>query len=224
MNDVIYPIVKSDKLYHDYFKEISKLESDDIIYRPNCKFCSHPARAEAEDKWEQTGIYSNVLRFFEKYNKDHPDGPLMNFVNIKNHLMNHYAQQQKNIWLREYGERLLSVMNKRVSDEQRFDLMKQQFELKLHEISSDPTLDPFKQVDAMTKLGKIILDIAETGAKLRGELQSVHLVTEKLTNVWVSTIQQQDDPKIKKILLDSLDEFQEQFIPLLNSDAESKQQ
>jgi hypothetical protein len=209
MSDDKLPLAKSEKLYQDYFGELSKLQQDDIICRPNCKFCIHPARQDAEHKWEQTGVYANVERFFEKYREVHPEAPQMSFVNIKNHLLNHYEQQQKKVWLREYSERLLSVMNKRVTDEQRMDLMKQQFEMKLHEVASDPTLDVYKQVDAMTKLGKLILDIAVTGAKLRGELQSVHLVTEKLTNVWVSTINQQHDPTIKKILLDSLDEFQD---------------
>lgn len=217
MSEDKLPLAKSDQLYQDYFKELSKLQEDDVICRPNCKFCVHPARQEAEQKWEQTGIYASVERFFDKYQKDHPEAPSMSFLNIKNHLLNHYEQQQKKVWLREYSDRLLAVMNKRVTDEQRMDLMKQQFEMKLHEVASDPTLDPIKQVDAMTKLGKVILDIAMTGAKLRGELQSVHLVTEKLTNVWVNTIQQQSDPKIKKILLDSLDEFQDHLndVPLL---------
>lgn len=217
MSEDKLPLAKSEKLYQDYFQELSKLQQDDIISRPNCKFCVHPARQEAEQKWEQTGVYASVERFFENYRKEHPEAPQMSFLNIKNHLLNHYEQQQKKVWLREYSDRLLAVMNKRVTDEQRMDLMKQQFEMKLHEIASDPTLDPIKQVDAMTKLGKVILDIAVTGAKLRGELQSVHLVTEKLTNVWVSTIQQQNDPKIKKILLDSLDEFQDHLegMPLL---------
>lgn len=208
MSEEKLPLAKSEKLYDDYFKELSKLQQDDIICRPNCKFCVHPARIEAEQKWEQTGIYASVERFFENYRKEHPEAPQMNFLNIKNHLLNHYEQQQKKVWLREYSDRLLSVMNKRITDEQRMDLMKHQFEMKLHEIASDPTLDPLKQVVAMTKLGKVILDIAMTGAKLRGELQSVHLVTEKLTNVWVSTIMQQEDPRVKKALLDSLDEFQ----------------
>lgn len=220
MSEDKLPLAKSEKLYQDYFQELSKLQQDDIISRPNCKFCVHPARQEAEQKWEQTGVYASVERFFENYRKEHPEAPRMSFLNIKNHLLNHYEQQQKKVWLREYSDRLLAVMNKRVTDEQRMDLMKQQFEMKLHEIASDPTLDPIKQVDAMTKLGKVILDIAVTGAKLRGELQSVHLVTEKLTNVWVSTIQQQNDPKIKKILLDSLDEFQDHLegLPLLSED------
>lgn len=209
MSEDKLPLAKSEQLYQDYFKELSKLQQDDIICRPNCKFCVHPARQGAEQKWEQTGIYASVERYFEDYRKKNPEAPQMSFLNIKNHLLNHYEQQQKKVWLREYSDRLLSVMNKRVTDEQRMDLMKQQFEMKLHEIASDPTLDPFKQADAMTKLAKVILDIAVTGAKLRGELQSVHLVTEKLTNVWVSMVQGQNDPRIKKILLDSLDEFQD---------------
>jgi hypothetical protein len=214
------PLAKSETQMDTYFRELTKLQEDDVICRPNCKFCVHPARQEAEMKWEKTGIYASVERFFENYRKEHPEAPQMSFVNIKNHLLNHYEQQQKKVWLREYSDRLLAVMNKRVSDEQNMEIMKQQFQMKLHEITSDPTLDPFKQVDAMTKLGKIILEIQITAAKLRGEVQSVQLVTEKLTNVWVSLISDANDPRLKKLLMDSLNQFEDHLegVPLLEDE------
>jgi len=213
------PLAKSEQHMDSYFKELTKLQEDDVICRPNCKFCVHPARQEAEMKWEKIGIYASVERFFENYRKDHPEAPQMSFINIKNHLLNHYEQQQKKIWLREYSDRLLSVMNKRLSDEQNMEIMKQQFQMKLHEITSDPTLDPFKQVDAMSKLGKIILEIQITSAKLRGEVHSVQLVTEKLTNVWVALVNDAEDPKLKHLLMESLDHFLDlEGVPLLEEE------
>lgn len=217
MSETKLPLAKAEKYYGEYFQELTKLQKDDIIRRPNCKFCVHPARSGAEDKWERSSIYASVERFFDNYRKDHPEAPQMSFLNIKNHLLNHYEQQQKKIWLREYSDRLMSVMNKRLSDEQNMELMKQQFQMKLHEITSDPTLDPFKQVDAMSKLGKIILDIQVTMARLKGEVHSVQLVTEKLTKVWVSLINEANEPKVKRLLMESLDQFGDHLegVPLL---------
>ncbi len=217
MNETKLPLDKADKYYGNYFDELTKLQKDDIICRPNCKFCVHPARSDAEEKWEKSGIYASVERFFDSYRKDHSEAPQMSFLNIKNHLLNHYEQQQKKVWLREYSDRLRAVMNKRVSDEQSMELMKQQFSMKLYEITSDPTLDVFKQVDAMSKLGKIILEIQITSAKLRGEVQSVHSVTEKLSKVWITLITEANDPRLKQLLMTSLDQFQDHLegVPLL---------
>jgi hypothetical protein len=213
------PLAKSEQHIDSYFKELTKLQKDDVICRPNCKFCVHPDRQAAEMKWEKTGIYASVERHFDNYRKEHPEAQQMSFLNIKNHLLNHYEQQQKKVWLREYSDRLLSVMNKRLSDEQSMELMKQQFLLKLHEITSDPTLDPFKQVDAMSKLGKVILEIQMTSARLKGEIQGVQLVTDKLTNVWVSLISDANDPKLKHLLMNSLDQFLDlEGVPLIESE------
>ena len=210
------PLAKSENHVEAYFKELTKLEKDDVVCRPNCKFCVHSARQDAEMVWERTGVYASVERFFDNYRKENPEAPQMSFVNIKSHLLNHYEQQQQKVWLREYSDRLLSVMNKRVSDEQNMELMKQQFQIKLHEICADPTLDVFKQVDAMSKLGKIILEIQITSARLKGEVQSVQLVTEKLTNVWVTLVNDAEDPKLKHLLMDSLDQFKDHLegVPL----------
>ena len=142
----------------------------------------------------------------------------MHFQNVKNHLLNHYEQQQRKVWLREYGDRLLEVMNKKVNDEFRLNVLTQQMEMKLHDIAADPRLDLCKQADAMTKLAKMIVDLTLTQAKLRGELQTVNIVTEKFTNIWYRAITAQKDPLVKRALMESLDTFQESLegVPILD--------
>lgn len=207
-HETIVPLNKIESTYDEYFHELTKLQEDDIIVRSNCKFCTHPARAEAELKFEKSGHYASVERFFEDWSKTHPDDPVMNPMNIRNHILNHYLQQQKRIWLREYSERLLSIMNKRISDDQRLDMLKHQFEMKLHEIASDPTIPPLKAADAMAKMGKVVVDITLTIAKLRGEIQTVQVVMEKFSDAWERLILRQQDPQMRRALVQSLEFFQ----------------
>jgi hypothetical protein len=77
-------------------------------------------------------------------------------------------------------------------------------------------MEPAKQVDSAVKLSKIILEIQMTAAKLRGEINSVEMVTEKLSSVWITLIQDADDPQLKRLLMESLNRFEDHLegIPL----------
>jgi len=193
------------------FKEVTKLEQDDIILRPNCKFCTHPLRREAETKWEQThGSYAPVQRMFEKWEAEHPDEPKMNFHNIRNHLLQHYAKQEKKLWLHEYANECKAYMNYKISQDRRFEMLRAVMEKQLFDIGSDVSLDPIKQSDQLVKIGKMILEIDECQAKLRGDLKPVNVITERFMNVWLHVINNQDDESVRRKLMKALDDFQGQ--------------
>ena len=214
--ETIVPLNRLESTYDDYFKELTKLQADDIIVRANCKFCTHPARAEAELRFEKSGHFVNVEHCFDDWNKTHPDAPVMNHQNIRNHIYNHYLQQQKRIWLREYSASLISVMNKRISDEQRLEKIRCQLEMKMDEVLADPTIEPLKAVDAISKLSKAIVDLARTLGELKGDIQTVEIVITKLSNTWERLIMSQQDPQMKRVLIKSLEFFQSDLegIPL----------
>lgn len=205
---------KVSELYSEYYDELSKFEDGDVIIRPNCKFCLHPARVEAEKKYEDTKSYKAVALFFEEYKKSHPDVEIfdtMSATHISHHITQHYLQQQKRLWIKEYSERVLSVMNKKINDEHRLDMLSRQMEIKLTEIAADPTLDPIKQADSMVKLGKMISDLMLTQAKLKGDIEDVDLMSEKIISIWSKTIQIQSDHNVKRILIEALHSFESQW-------------
>lgn len=209
MKNEITPFNKVEEIYQDYFYDLTKIDGEDIIIKESCEFCKHPQRHEAEMEYERTGNFSQVAKYLANFQKDHPEFADIPLSSVKTHLLSHYVQQQRQIWMKEYGNRLVSVMNKKISDEKRLDAMKHMFEIKLLEIASNPLLDEFKKVDAMTKLSTSIMNIMTTSAELKGDIQTVNVIEEKLTTVWFNMIDRQANPEIKKILAESLETFQE---------------
>lgn len=200
---------KIEQTYSDLFKEVTKLNENNIIKRPNCKFCQHPIRREAESKWEQvSGSFAPVKKMFEKWEKDNPGHAPMNYQNLRSHLTTHYAKQEQKMWLKEYANDCRAYMNHKVSQDHRFELLHAIFEKQLFGIGSNPTLDPIKQSDQMVKLGKMLLDIDECQAKLRGDLKPVNVITERFHKIWVHVINNQEDDIVRRKLQLALDNFQ----------------
>jgi hypothetical protein len=200
-----------EKSYDKIFAEITKIEEGQVIVRQDCKFCMHPARIEAEQKYEQTKSWTPVAKFFKDYQAEHPDAPTMNIPNIRNHILNHYMQQEKKAWLKEYTSRLSELMNYKVGKDRMFEMLSATLELKLHEIASDPTLDLLKQADTMTKLVKAMLDVFAIQSRLRGEIQAVNIFTQAFQGVWANMIKKEDDPRVKRRLMIALESFQSQL-------------
>lgn len=209
-NDIV-SLNKIDEMMNEYFGKISQLDKENIITSPHCKLCLHPARSEAEKRFEETGSFVSVTRFLEDYRKKNPECNLIGSQCVKNHITEHYQQQIKRAWIREYADRLKSFLNKKISDDFKLELNSSQLQLQLIEIASDPTIDPIRKADAMSKLVKTIADIMLLQSRLKGELQSVHVVYEKFASVWVDVIQNQSDPHVKKAMIEGLNTFGEKI-------------
>jgi hypothetical protein len=216
-NDLTLPAVERN--YQSLFKEITKFDEGDLILRPNCKFCNHPIRSEAELKWEKTNSYAVVQKMFDDYREQHPQAPKMNYQNIKNHVWNHYKAQEKKIFLKEYGDRLQEFLNYKVNKDKMFEGLSAALEMQLMDIASNPTVDQIKKADAMTKIGKMLVDITVTQARLRGELETINVMAEKFMNIWVHIIGNQKDETVRKQLMDALDTFQEEMEGIALPDA-----
>lgn len=190
------------------FEQMSHIESNGIISVHNCSFCNHPARASAEEKYEQTGSFSMVEKLFKTFEQEEPLAKAPTYQCVRNHILKHYQQQEKQLWLKAYSGRVLEMMNYKIDQDKKLESLAAQMELKLFDIASDPTVCPLKQADAMTKLAKMMLEITTLQAKLRGDLDNVTILTEKFTDVWTNVIGVQKNDHVKKILLDALDAFQ----------------
>lgn len=204
-------IQKNESSYEGLFRQLTDLGHGDIIIRPNCKFCNHPLRASAEELFEQRNRTSYIVveRLFREYEASHPEADKMSTKCVRNHLKKHYLQQEKQLYLREYGRRLSDMMNYKISQDQQFELLNKALEDKFLEIGASPDLDPIKQADTMTKLSKSILEIIAVQAKMRGDLEVINVLTDKFVNVWQHVISVQESAETKQELLLALDAFQE---------------
>lgn len=192
--------------------QITSLNKNDIISRTNCKFCQHPARAEAEAIWEQKKNVTAVIRFFnETYPQEHPgDAEIpMNFGNVKAHIYNHYEHQERSIYIREYSENVKKMVNYKLSKNRMLDEMAAMAGMKMYEIAADPRLCPLKATDSLTKLWKAMLDIMEIQAKLTGEISTADVVVQKFQNAFLYIIKNEADDHVKRRLVEAFDIFQE---------------
>ena len=196
--------------FEKYFNKITELRAGDIIVKPHCKLCNHPLRAEAEEKWELTkgnsgrGSYTMVIKFLNSH-ADEYDGVKFNHQNVSVHINNHYEQQLKRVWMREYGKDLQQVLNYRINKEEMFEGIIQSLQLKLFEIAAIPGLDIAKQADMMAKLSKQISETAITQAKLRGDLDTLDIYKEKVRTIFVKFIAAEPDLNRQRELLERLD-------------------
>jgi len=191
----------------DLIGRISHLESDDIICRPNCKFCNHPKRLEAESLWEEQGTYKSVQDFLNIYASKNPGVSTMTIQNVRNHLRSHYDQQMERVNLREYSDRLGEVMSSRRANEQRCEEIIAILELQLLELASDPEISKAKKALTTVKLTKAIVDTQALQEELRQKMRDAAAVVDRFVRVWRKAIEGQEDNTIKQILIDTLDQF-----------------
>jgi len=207
---VSLPSVERD--YEALFKEVSKLDENDLVVRKNCKFCNHPNRFDAELKWEKSGgSFAMVQKYFDELCVLDPTLPHMTYQNIRDHVYNHYKAQERKIFLREYSERLRDFINYKTSRDKMFEAQDAALEMQLFDIASSPNIDSCKKADVMCKIGKLRLEILLTQQRLKGELNVGHAMVEKFMNVWLHLIGAQKDEQVRKGLMDALDSFQSQI-------------
>ncbi len=199
-----------DNAQDKYFKQITELQAGDVITIGNCKFCNHPLRSEAEQKWEQSkgsgtkGSYTMVINFLNR-ESDKYDGMTFSHLNVMAHLQNHYEQQVKRVHLRHYGRNLAAVMNYKISKEQMFEIQIQALHLKFVELGSNPELDPLKQASEMGRIAKTVAEIAQIQEKLRGDIDGAEIIRERLGTIIINYIHDEKDEYRKQLLMDQLD-------------------
>jgi hypothetical protein len=198
-----------------YFSDVvQKIYEKDVVCRPNCKFCNHPARIEAERVWEKTRNFQSVLKFFSDFNEKNIEDktlPDMSFQNIKPHLLKHYEDEQRAIFVREYSEHLREIVNYKINRDRMFEELSAMLSLKLMQAAADPRIDFNKSVDAITKLVKSLTEIWDLQAKLRGELATSDVIINKFQDAFLCVIRKESDDNVKRKLVEALDVFQEKI-------------
>lgn len=200
-----------EKKRDSFIARLAEFEPEDIITRRNCKFCHHPARMEAEEYFARTGSYAPVQRFFDTYCEQNPGSKKMSFRNIKDHLDHHYGQQHKKLQMSEYCRFLNDIVREKREKEMALESLFNSAELKYYEIVSDSTMDSAKQVDAMTKLGKLLIDIQKCQSEVGKEVKPINILIDKVQNIWHHAIKSEEDPKVQRKLMEVLDFFDKEM-------------
>ena len=102
-NDDVVFSPKTDSEINDIFDSLIEVNSDDLIVKDSCKLCNHRLRYEAERYWE--GCNSNYTQtvqwlndqindFNSKVTSNDQKEALFSFINVRNHMRNHLADQK----------------------------------------------------------------------------------------------------------------------------------
>jgi hypothetical protein len=200
-NDIL-PLGKAQKKYENFLARMSEIGEHDVEFRPNCKFCQHPARIQGEEKWERSGgSYITVENFFNEYRKEHPECPPISYTNIKGHIEHHYKQQIKKLRIREYTHNLKYLLKEKVDQIETLDALSASLQMKYMDLASDTEIDSVRQADAQGKLAKIIVDIIKLKFELSGDLKPINLFVEKALNIFGTHLSTTSNNEVKEALM-----------------------
>lgn len=206
-------LMENEKKYEKWFDKLVTMEQPKVIRRKNCKICNLPVdvREWIETYWDKCHNQSLVRSKLNEWAEKEETGMKFNKMNIRSHMLNHYEQQERQMWLEDYALRMRDMMNYKISKDQMFEGLSTSLQAQFLDVGADVTMDKNRQASSMVQLAKTLLDIAETQAKLRGDLKSAEVVAEKFKEIWVAMATKQDDPVMRKLLLENLNMFREEM-------------
>jgi len=195
------PEFKSSTLL-DYTEKLRKVP--DVIKRPNCKFCNSPNRAEAEEKYEETGNARAVYRFLADDKKED-----ISCIAVENHLKKHYFSQKRNELLKDYAENFEQfVVLKRDKRSQLLEriaiLNKEMYELAA--MSQYGDLDERrKSSESIKKIAECILAHEKEIELMDESMKPVDIVIKHLQQVISDEIKGTNSEEVKRALMNVID-------------------
>ena len=207
-----YNIPAVETTYKELFQEMTSLDENDVIMIDTCNFCRHPLRAQAEEMYEESGQkgYMQLIKFFQQHEAEYSEFGKINSPILRNHLKNHYLQQERRLQLKTYADRLQLWTSYKIKQDEKFNKLQGMMEMLLADIASSEDLGMTKKADAITKLCRSILDVVEIQAKLRGEINTTQLMGEKLKQIWVNVIKEEPRDEVRRGIAQALELFMEQ--------------
>lgn len=196
----------------------------DIISKPNCKLCNNPLRFEAEKYWEENDFnFSKTLRWInervEDYNVTKPDDmeemESFSMANLNNHMKNHFREQERQLRLKEYAKSIESLLASKQDKMDVLDFALAACQENLARVASVETHGSAKgeisRADAINKVIKQMLDVVKTQKDMMGEISAIDIVQEKVAQIWIQMIGDEDNEAKKRIYVKMLEEFSERF-------------
>jgi len=195
-------IVKAKNIEHPILSQIATVDAG-VINRANCKFCQSEFRAEAEKEYEARG--RNIL-LVQKFlvNK----GEEITYPAVRNHLLNHYLEQEKNIKLKEYAQDLTLwvgiTKNRRQAMVERIAILNKEMTTIAAETQGLSLDERRKSADSLKKLSDTIGILEDKISEVDNIMQPVEIVIQNLSNIVAEKIKSVKSAETKEALLDVL--------------------
>jgi len=210
---------KIDNSISKVFDKLIQVGESDIITKGNCKLCNHSLRGETELKWEGFDFnYSKTTDWLNEQIKDlneHLDEDerelYFNVNNVRTHMKNHYREQERQIRLRDYSERIEDIVNIKQNRAKMLDTSLAVCLENLSKVASAETYGDIKsekdRSDAINKVVAQMLKVIELQNKLEADIDTTEAIQEKFVSVWVNMINKEESDAKKKILVNMLEDF-----------------
>jgi hypothetical protein len=202
------------------------VNANDIITKPNCKLCNSPLRLDAEVFWEENEFNkAKTLRWLNERVDDHnidleedEDDLKMDYfsiINVKSHMDNHFKEQERQVRLRNYAENIESLLQAKKAKGDVLDFALAACQENLARMASVDTYGTLKgekeRSDGVNKCINQMLAVIKAQGEMEGELNAIDLVQEKVAQIWIQMIGEEENEAKKRIYVDMLESFSEKF-------------
>ena len=176
-----------------------------IIERKNCKLCHSEFKAIAEEMYgEKKGI--NLIH---KYLKK--EGVDISYPAVRNHLVFHYNEQQKQIRIQEYGKNLQKWVDRSQNREEALDERIAVLYSQMYNIASETEEESLdekrKSAEVIRKLVDTITVCEDKLDEIRQKIEPVEIVIKKLHDIVQVQISNARQPETKDILMKVVEEL-----------------
>lgn len=213
----------ADQNINKVFDALIEVNDNDIIVRKNCKLCNHPLRFEAEKKWEESNFeYTETSNWLQeeikKHNEENELDDMWEYLsvqNVRNHMKNHYKEQERQIRLKEYSKKIEDVIKIKQDKSRLLEVgLAVCFENlgRMASIETDGSMKNEKsRSDALNKIMATILNIVDLQAKIESEVTTAEIVEERFVRTWIEAINKETSEAKKTILVGLLEDFSANF-------------
>jgi hypothetical protein len=178
---------------------------DEVIFRAACNICKSEFRAEAESLYEKTKNISAVHQFLLG------KGMHSKYESVRNHLLNHYGIQERNIRTKEYAEDLKEILNQKADRRASLEERKAILNKELLSIAVDTNglgvEERRRSSETMKKLNDGITEIEDKIAEMDKGLEPVYIVIGKLKDIIALRVKNTTSEEAKKELMAVMDDL-----------------
>ena len=201
------------------FDTLIEVNEKNIIVRKNCRVCNHPLRFETEKKWEESGFdYTQTATWIndeiKKHNEDNELSKMWEYVsiqNVRNHMKEHYQEQERQIRLKEYSKKIEDMVKIKQNKERLLEVGLAVCFENLGRIASVVTEGDMKseksRSDALNKIMTTILSVIDLQSRIEGEISTADMVKERFMQTWINVINKEESDVKKSLLIEMLEEF-----------------
>jgi len=205
------------------FETLIEVNEKDIIVRDNCKLCNSSLRFESEKKWEELSYnFTKTTEWLNEevdklnlYLEDDEKETPFTLANVKNHMKGHYAEQEKQIRLREYSKKIESLVRIKQNKSSLLDACIAMCYENLADIASTEVKDDIKEKkmrsEAINKIMSTMMSVIDTQNKIDGEISSADAMKNKFADTWINIINNEESDVKKRILMEMLEDFSKEL-------------